>query len=260
MRRWRLAPGAPAHGPGVDPRAGGVGGDGASHGTSHGTSRGASHGASHGGCDLSGPEPDGRTHGFTLVEVMIATLIMGVLATMGTMLLRDSIAARETVETVVEETQSLTLARSILKTDLAQIMRRPVRGPYGEPAEQVFSGGDVLAGGEIMAFVRNGRHTVGLDPEGSSLEYVAYAMVDGDLVRRSRSLIDALPETPMVERVLLADVPDLRVRFLAETGWVESWDPRDAGAGDSLPAAVELSFTHPRFGAMKAVMVTVEGY
>lgn len=201
-----------------------------------------------------------REAGFTLVEVMVATLVMGVLAAMGTMLLRDAMAARDTVAAVLEETQELTLARSVLKTDLAQIMRREVAGPYGEPAEQVFSGGDVLAGDEIMAFVRNGRYTVGLDPEGSSLEYVAYALADGDLVRRSRSRIDAVPDTPMVERVLLEDVADLRARFLAETGWVESWDARGVGAGDRLPAAVELSFTHPRFGPVQAVIVTVEGY
>ncbi|MEM0986506.1 MAG: type II secretion system minor pseudopilin GspJ [Pseudomonadota bacterium] len=198
--------------------------------------------------------------GFTLVEVLIATFIMAILTAMGTMLLRDVISARETVSSVVEETQSLTLARSVLKTDLAQVMRREVRGDFGEPAEQVFSGGDVLAGGEIMAFVRNGRHTVGLDPEGPSLEYVSYALSNGHLVRRSRSIIDALPGTEMVERILIKDVSDLEARFLTDSGWVEAWDPRGAGAGDRIPSAVELVFTHPRFGSIRAVTLTVEGY
>lgn len=198
--------------------------------------------------------------GFTLVEVMVATFVMGIVTAMGAMLLRDAVSARSVVEATVEETQALTLARSVLKTDLAQIMRREVRGEYGEPAEQVFSGGDVLSGDEIMAFVRNGRHTVGLDPEGSSLEYVAYAVTDGNLVRRSRSHVDAVPGTPMVERVLLEGVERFEARFLSETGWVDSWDVRSVGAGDRLPEAVELQFIHPRFGEIRAVMLTVEGY
>ncbi|MEM7767125.1 MAG: type II secretion system minor pseudopilin GspJ [Pseudomonadota bacterium] len=215
---------------------------------------------------MTGPQPQipapasRRDAGFTLVEVMIATFIMAILTAMGSMLLRDAIGARDGVETVVEEIQGLTLARSILKTDLAQIMRRDVRGEYGEPSEQVFSGGDLLSGNSIMAFVRNGRHTVGRTSEGSTLEYVAYTMDDGNLVRRSRAIIDAVPGTPWVERILLTDVPDLEARFLSETGWVETWDARGQGAGNRLPGAVELTFTHPRFGDLRAVMLTVEGY
>ncbi|MEL6386382.1 MAG: type II secretion system minor pseudopilin GspJ [Pseudomonadota bacterium] len=201
-----------------------------------------------------------RDAGFTLVEVMVATLIMGILTAMGAALLRDALSARDVVEVVLEETQELTLARSILKTDLAQVTRREVRGAYGEPAEQVFAGGDVLAGNRLMAFVRNGRHTVGLDTEGSSLEYVEYAVSDGNLVRRSRSTIDPVQDTELIERVLLNGVGRVETAFLTETGWTSAWDARGVGAGTAIPLAVSLSFDHPRFGEIEAVMLTIEGY
>lgn len=199
-----------------------------------------------------------REAGFTLVEVMVAVFIMAIVTAMGATLISDAVRTRDQVGAVTSDVEALQLARALLKRDLAQIVDRRARGPYGDPAPSAFEGGTDLDGEALMRFVRGGVETPG-SGEGSRLQAVDYRFEDGALIRRTRAHVDEVPDMPVRERVLLEGIERLDVRFLTRGGWTDAWGGQ-AGAPGVAPLAVELALTHRRFGEIEAVFLTPEGY
>lgn len=199
-----------------------------------------------------------REAGFTLVEVMVAVFIMAIITAMGAALISDAVRTRDQVGAVTDDVEALQLTRALLKRDLAQIVNRRARGPFGDPALSAFEGGTDLDGEELMRFVRGGVDTPGTGDR-SRLQAVDYQFRDGALIRRTRSHVDEVPDMPVRERVLLQEIEQVDIRFLTMGGWTDAWGGQ-AGAPGAAPLAVELVLTHRRFGEIEALFLTPEGY
>lgn len=198
--------------------------------------------------------------GFTLVEVLVATFVMALLATLGIALLSDTMRSRDRLEGLIEEVQSLELARTIIARDLSQLAPRRARDAFGTHAPSQFEGGNDLSGQRLMAFVRNGHDPLDERAVTSRLQYVEYRLEQGRLIRRSRTLVDPYSDTPHLDRVLLSGIEDLDVRFLALAGWGDVWADGGEIGELSAPRAVSLEIEHERFGAFETVFLTPLGY
>ncbi len=202
-----------------------------------------------------------REAGFTLVEVMVATFIMAILSAMGIAMLSNTLEARKTIESVVEDVEDLELARAIIRQDLAQIVNRRARDPYGTRAVSAFEGGTDLSGGQLMSFVRTGHEWPGVSGTRSRLQYVTYRYADGALLRESRAFVDAAPDPMTHSRVLLEGLYRLDVRFRVRDTWSDVYEVMAAGNAGPVPApaAVSFRFVHARFGEIETVFLTVAG-
>lgn len=202
-----------------------------------------------------------REAGFTLVEVMVATFIMAILSVMGVAMLSNTLDARRTIEAVVEDVEELELARAIIRQDLAQIVNRRARDPFGTRAVSAFEGGTDLSDGRLMSFVRTGHEWPGVSGVRSRLQFVTYRYEDGSLVRESRAFVDAAPDPVTHSRVLLENLEKLDVRFRVRNTWSDVYEVVTASNTGpvSAPAAVALYFVHPRFGEIETVLLTVSG-
>ena len=172
---------------------------------------------------------DEERQGFTLVEMLIALAIFGMLTAAGVTLLTVTARTQQTSDRLLSELGEIRRLGALLTADLAQAAPRPHRDRDGRPKRAFGGNGEP---GQLMEFVRRGWDEGG----GAALQRVEYRLRGDRLERLSYSQVDGGGEA--VVMVLLDGVEALRVRYRDDEGaWRERWDPSD---GTRLPAAVEL--------------------
>lgn len=166
--------------------------------------------------------------GFTLLELMVALFIFGVLAAAGVGLLRFSVDAQAATKSRLDMLASERRIETLIASDAAQAVPRMTRNEAGDPV-QAFDG--TAAGFELVR--------AGVDPledqTRPGLQKVAYRVEQGRLVRQTWPMLDgAQPNTPVT---LLDKVAAVTLRYRAKDGWRDVWDPIRP---DLLPRAIEM--------------------
>ncbi|MCA8901115.1 MAG: type II secretion system minor pseudopilin GspJ [Hyphomonas sp.] len=178
-----------------------------------------------------------KEQGFSLVEVLIALAISAVIAVGSTMVLRQTVAASDTVRRVSTDSQSLLTAHRRLFDDFGAAtlyQSQPVSG-YG-PAEG-FSSGERYDQFRV-AFVRDGWSNPAQLEARSDLMRIEYALEDGALVRRVWVRPDPVERTPVASNVVIEGVEQVEAGYLFDGVWSEAW-PAERGG---MPDAIRLDF------------------
>jgi general secretion pathway protein J len=171
-----------------------------------------------------------RPAGFTLVEMLIALSIFGMLTAAGVALLNVTARTQATSDRLLAEVGEVRRVGALLAADLAQATPRLHRDRDGRP-QRAFAGGAGDAPG-LLAFVRHGWDR----GEGGTLQRVGYRLREGRLERLAFRHVDGGGEAIVVP--LIDGVTALTLRYRDEDGaWVERWNHSDE---TRLPEAVEL--------------------
>lgn len=193
-----------------------------------------------------------KSRGFTLIEMMLAIMVFGLLSMMSTQIFKSTVNNNEIVQRKVTDMTSIQRTLSILERDFGQILVRqgtdatrpnlndfswtPATSPSGE--------------GFSIAFLRGNW----LNPEErlsrSSLERVRYRISAGSLVRQS--VADSpLQQPDYVNSVtLLTGITTFRIRFWQGQEWGNSWN-----SGLQPPEAIEVTFGHNSLGEVRRVIL-----
>lgn len=174
-------------------------------------------------------------NGFTLVELMVALLIFGMLSAAGVGLLRFSVDAQAATKVRLDAIASERRVESLVASDAAQAVPRTTRNAAGDPV-QAFEGGPAS-----FALVRSGVDPLD-DAARSSLQKVEYRVEANQLVRRAWPMLDGGEPGPPA--VLIDGVQTITLRYRSKDGWREVWDPLRP---DRLPRAIEM-LVRPRRG------------
>lgn len=175
-------------------------------------------------------------HGFTLVEVLVALLIFGMLAAGGVAVLAFSVRAQGATAEKLDDVAALNRTLSVLSADLAQAVNRPTRDERGLrlPA---FTGEPGGSADPALRLVRGGWSNPDAAPR-PALQKVAYRVANGMLERVAYPMLDGA--APLPPAALLSGVADARLRYRYRGAWSDRWDGAN---GVALPDAVELSVT-----------------
>jgi general secretion pathway protein J len=175
-----------------------------------------------------------RAAGFTLVEVMIALMIFGMIAAAGVALLAFSVRAQGASEVALDDTGALSRLSSILTADLAQAQDRNTRDVNGVllPA---FSGD--AAATPLLRLVRAGWSNPDQAPR-AELQKVEYRLAGDGLERVAYPALDGA--APLPPALLLDRVRTVQLRFRFRGAWSDTWQGNPRAA---LPQAVELVVT-----------------
>ncbi|WP_269142315.1 type II secretion system minor pseudopilin GspJ [Sphingomonas sp. IC-11] len=177
----------------------------------------------------SRPRAPGAEAGFTLVEVMVALMIFGLIASAGVALLAFSIRAQAATTARLDDVGALARQSSLLAADLAQAMNRPARDERGTRFPAFV--GDATS----VTFVRAGWSNIDAEPR-STLQKVSYRLVDGVFQRIAWPMVDGA--APLPASAALTDVAGAKLRYRIAGAWSESWNGTQAAA---LPQALELT-------------------
>ncbi len=198
-----------------------------------------------------------RQQGFTLVEMLVALAIFAMLAVAGGGIIQQSLAAREGMADTHQKLAALQMARSVIKADLARLVVRPARTPFGDREDMVFWGGEPLTDGPLLAFMRGGWDNPGALESRGGLQYVEYRLHEGQLIRQARLRPDPTQQTPVQEQILLQGVTALELSFLGRGQWTPTW--RVASLSGRLPEAVALEFDLAGIGPVRQLFLTAQG-
>ncbi|WP_067586796.1 type II secretion system minor pseudopilin GspJ [Endozoicomonas ascidiicola] len=200
------------------------------------------------------------SQGFTLLELMVAIAIFGIISTAAYKLFISVTGAREVTQSVLSELDKVQRAEVILEKDLMQIVGRPVRDNAGiiQPALK-----SPAVNGALIEFTRMGWDNP-LQLTRSTLQRVAYSVEGSELIRYYWSMLDRAPDASPIRQKVLADVKSARFRFLDNNKrWVNQWpsnvqlpgaspspSPSPSNGLSQIPAAIELTVIHEKKGSM----------
>jgi len=180
-----------------------------------------------------------RQSGFTLLELMIASIIFAIMAMMAYGGLDNVIQNSASSERALKRLQQAQQCVSVLNRDFSQIIQRDIRDEYGNKLPYLIAGSNI---DNLIEFTRGGR----VNPANllrSSLLRVAYRFDDEKLVRLQWPQLDRAQNTEPDKTTLLDNMESVTLRFLDEKAeWHEQWPPLNTGSG-STPGAAAIKPT-----------------
>ena len=192
--------------------------------------------------------------GFTLIEVLVAMAIFGVLSTLAYMTLGQTLSNSDMLTERMDRLQSIQRTMSYLSTELIQAAPRSVRGELGGSLPALISD----FGAEFaLQLTHNGWPNSAGVPR-STQQRSAYRIEDDELVRYHWNVLDRTVNNLPVATVMLDDIESLTFRFLQQNGeWVEQWPPtgsQSSTATNLLPRAVTIVLVLPDEGELTRVV------
>lgn len=147
--------------------------------------------------------------GFTLVEVLIALFIFSIISIGATSALTASLRGKAQMDERLSEISQRDSLRTLIRSDMANLVLRQRREPYGNVEPYVLQSGAQT----LLDFTRAGRvNPGGLEPRGD-LQHVAYVFEDDKFIRRSFSQMNPAPQSSHVDRVLLTNIADAKIEL-----------------------------------------------
>lgn len=170
-------------------------------------------------------------NGFTLVEMLVALFIFGLLSVAGVSLLRVSADGQSAINARLDDVAVINRISGALIADLAQAVARPVRDRDGVRRAAFTASED----GSLFAFTRAGWSNFDDSPR-PEIQRVSYVFADGELRRVGGQQVDG--GSPQDAATMMTGLSTVAVRFRDDVGnWRDDWSAADA---DVLPRAVEL--------------------
>ena len=190
--------------------------------------------------------PD-REAGFTLVEMLVAIAIFGVLAVAGYRVLDTVLVTRERVTDEYRRWRDVARAVAWMERDLEAAQARPVRNPADQVLAPVLGvEGFTQPEQPAITFTRGG----GLDASGFAAppSRIGYRVRDGALERLAWPALDQATQSEPTVAVVLRGVSRLGLRYRDAVGtWRSTWpavSPRRDGCRERARRSSRLGRRH----------------
>jgi general secretion pathway protein J len=183
----------------------------------------------------------GRASAFTLVEVLVAVAIFGILAALAYGTLSRTLTSADMLTLRMERLASIQRTVRYLVDDFMQLAPRPVRDELGDNLVPTLR--TDFQTNYALELTRGGwSNPAGLSR--GTLQRVAYRLEDGEIVRYHWPVLDRTLGNEPVAHALLDGVDNVEFRFMQENGeWTDEWPPANRVGPLGLrlrPRAVEI--------------------
>jgi general secretion pathway protein J len=196
-----------------------------------------------------------KVTGFTLIEVLVAMAVFGVLTILAYMALGQTLANAEMLTERMDRLQAIQRTMRYLSNDLSAASPRPVRDELGSnylPAVMVSAAND---------FALAVTHGSWSNPAGlprSTQQRSVYLLEDGKLIRVYYAVLDATYSNNAISTEILDGVESLEFRLIQDNGEATNqWPPTGAAGpqGESMrPRAVEIILTLEGEGEIRRII------
>ena len=158
--------------------------------------------------------------GFTLIEVLVAFLIFGIIGLVSSQLMSQTITRNAELSARGERLGDLHRAMQILQRDVMQMADRPIRTEYGDRAEAIIIGTD-----GAIEFSRVGWRNP-LQLPRSEVQRVGYLLQDNKLMRGYWPVLDRAQDTEPAYQTLLDEVEQVEFYALDASGNEHTYWPQ----------------------------------
>tara|TARA_R110002096_G_scaffold122961_5_gene266221 strand:+ start:1341 stop:1994 length:654 start_codon:yes stop_codon:yes gene_type:complete len=202
--------------------------------------------------------------GFSLLEILVASFVFALMASVAVTLLSASVQGSEQVDVALDRVGSLDRMRVMLRDDMGQLTTRAVRDADGTRDPVVFAAAahgvtdrqkaaptDII----LLVFTRGGAIDTSAGRTRSSLIRVEYVLRGDRIVRRVRGHPDAGLTDGFREQILIEGVSDVGLEVLNGTVWVDTMLV-PAGQAAELPRAVRLHYSLAGLGRLEHLVLT----
>lgn len=196
-----------------------------------------------------------RSRGFTLVEVLVSSVILAVLGVLAHRGVADTRIAVERTREHMTRVREVQRAITLMVSDFRQVAPRPVRETIGDgyrPA--LFRDPN---GTSLVEISRAGWPNTAGTPRGT-VQRVVYTLESGVLIRRHWTVTDPVLATEPVRRELLEEVRSVEIRYLnSGRQWLAEWPELGSAGGTELrarPLAVEIVVELEDYGQIRRLV------
>jgi general secretion pathway protein J len=180
-----------------------------------------------------------RLRGFTLVELLVALIILALLSIAGYKGLNAVLQTRQHLAEETSKWQHLSFFFSRLDQDIAQAVHRPVRDAGGLTEPEWIGRAALISPDDAqLTFTR-----AGVPDQGSNFlapQRIGYRLEEGTILLLRWPFPDAAPRAAPIRYPLLEGVSAFTLRHLDASGnWLDQWPP--TGQPGTLPMAVEAT-------------------
>jgi len=185
-----------------------------------------------------------RAAGFTLIELMVAMAIFGVLSALAYGVLNQTLLNSEILSSRMERLKAIQKTVRTISDDFLQLAPRPVRQDIGEgyTASLTTSLQSVYA----LELTKGGWSNLIVLPR-STLQRVAYRLEENELIRYHWNVLDRTLSNQPKAVTLLDEVETLAFRFLQSNNeWTDKWPPANQAGPPGFrqrPRAIEVILT-----------------
>lgn len=182
--------------------------------------------------------------GFTLIEVLVAMAIFGILSVLAYQAMGQSLSNADLLNDRMDRLRAIQQTMRLLGSDILQAAPRPIRDPLNGamiPAMRTDPGSEFA-----LELTRGGWPNPAGLPRGT-LQRAQYRIEDGELIRYHWVVLDAALSSDALATVLLDDVESIVVNYMSSGGnWSSQWPPIGAAGRQALrmrPQVVEIVLT-----------------
>ncbi len=193
----------------------------------------------------------GRQRGFTLLEILIATVIMVIMSVLAYRTVGEARVEVELAEGHLDRLREVQRAMHLLATDFRTAAPRPVRETIGDGNRAALLRDPNSAG---LVELSHGGWPNGAGMPRGTVQRVSYRLEERKLIREHWNVTDATLASPPIRRELLGNVESVEIRYMnPDREWVAEWPPLGAVANTGIrirPLAVEIKIVLTDYGEL----------
>lgn len=200
-----------------------------------------------------------RERGFTLLEILVATVILAVMGLMAYRAVSETQIAVAAADGHMDRLREAQRAVHLLVTDFRTLAPRPVRETIGDGYRAALLRDPNSIS---LAELSHGGWPNGAGTPRGTVQRVIYRLEEGKLIREHWTVADPTLATPPIKRELLDRVERIEIRYMnSGREWIEQWPPfnntQDFGFIER-PLAVEITLLLSDYGELRR-LVEVSG-
>ncbi|HUG04828.1 MAG TPA: type II secretion system minor pseudopilin GspJ [Steroidobacteraceae bacterium] len=197
----------------------------------------------------------GRQRGFTLLEILVATVIMVIMAVLAYRTVGEARVEVEMAEGHLARLREVQRAMHLLASDFRTVAPRPVRETIGDGYRAA-----LMRDPNAVALVEltHAGWPNGAGMPRGTVQRVSYRLEERKLIREHWNVTDATLATPPIARELLQDVDSVEIRYMNNgREWVAEWPPVGSTADFGFrlrPLAVEITIVLADYGELRRLI------
>jgi general secretion pathway protein J len=200
------------------------------------------------------------SRGFTLIEILVAVAIFGLLSVGAYTVLDAGMRSRQQTESRLSKLEALQRTMQFIEKDLRMLSLRQVRDEFGDKIPLLRGQSEQSGQESYLEFTRSDwRNPAGLPR--SNLQHLSYKFEKGSLTRLHTIFLDQASNSPKVVQTLLEDLQAFNLTFLdQQQQWQNSWSMFGSIDEDqlTLPTAVRVRLEMEPFGLIERIILIAD--